>query len=160
MTRRRRGFGDTLERLSSVATRWTGSTPALMLAVGMLVLWLLTGPIFHFSDTWQLVMNTITSIITFVMVFLIQRTQNKDSLAVQLKLNELVAVMQGASNRLIDVEDLSETELKVLHTYYRRLAEISKTEEDLGKSHSVEEAQERHKLKHPSHGKPKAPAAS
>src|SRR5262245_5374187 len=136
----RDGLGHLLERVSSAATRWTGSTPALLLAVGMLAVWLLMGPLFGFSDTWQLVMNTITSIITFVMVFLIQRTQNKDALAVQLKLNELVAVIEGASNRLIDVEDLSEQELKVLHKYFQRLAEMSKKDDELGKSHSVEEA--------------------
>jgi low affinity Fe/Cu permease len=143
-----------IERLSTAATSWTGSTPALLAAIGMLAVWLLTGPLFGFSDTWQLVMNTITSIITFVMVFLIQRTQNKDALAVQLKLNELVAAMQGASNRLIDVEDLSEHELKVLHKFYRRLAEMSKQDDDLGRSHSVEEAQERHAVKHSARGKP------
>lgn len=148
------GFGERLERLSSAATGWTGSTPALLSAVGMLVVWLLSGPIFHFSDTWQLVMNTITSIITFIMVFLIQRTQNKDSLAVQLKLNELVAAMQGASNHLIDVEDMSEEELKVLHTFYQRLGEMAKKDDDLGKSHSVEEAQQRHAFKHAARLKP------
>jgi low affinity Fe/Cu permease len=154
MSKGRSGFGAMLERLSSAATSWTGSTPALLAAVGMLAIWLLTGPLFHFSDTWQLVMNTITSIITFVMVFLIQRTQNKDSLAVQLKLNELVAAMQGASNRLIDVEDLTEQELKVLHQFYQRLSQMSKHDEDLGKSHSVEEAQQRHALKHSVRQKP------
>jgi low affinity Fe/Cu permease len=147
MSRKRSGFGAVCERISTSATAWTGSTPALVAAISMLFLWLLTGPAFHFSDTWQLVMNTITSIITFIMVFLIQRTQNKDSLALQLKLNELVAAMHGASNRLIDVEELSEDELKVLHRYYQRLTEMAKTDEDLGKSHSVEEAQQRHKVK-------------
>ena len=153
MTRKQSGFGDTLERLSSAATAWTGGTPALLCAVSVIVIWLVTGPLFGFSDTWQLVINTGTTIVTFVMVFLIQRAQNKESLAVQLKLNELVAAMQGASNRLIDVEDLSEQELHVLHVFYQRLAEMSRKEEDLGKSHSLDEAQERHKLKHPGHGK-------
>jgi low affinity Fe/Cu permease len=148
MAHMRRGFSATCERLSTAATRWTGSTMALVLAVSMLVVWLLTGPVFGFSDTWQLVMNTVTSIITFLMVFLIQRTQNKDSLAVQLKLNEIVAAIEGASNRLIDVEDLSEDELKVLQKYYKRLVEMSKKDEDLGKSHSVDEARERHAFKH------------
>src|SRR6476660_3384970 len=139
MAKKGSGFGQMCERVSSAATAWTGSTPALIGAIGMLAIWLLSGPAFHFSDTWQLVMNTITSIITFVMVFLIQRTQNKDSLAVQLKLNELVAAMQGASNRLIDVEELSESELKLLHAYYQRLTDMAKKDDDLGKSHSVEE---------------------
>jgi len=93
------------------------------------------------------VMNTVTSIITFLMVFLIQRSQNKESLAVQLKLNELVAAMQGASNRLIDVEDLSEKELKVLHTHYQKLVIMAKKDEGLTDSHSVEEAAERHSIK-------------
>jgi len=136
-----------LERMSGAATKWTGSSTALMLAIGSIFVWLFTGPLFGFSDTWQLVMNTATSIITFIMVFLIQRTQNKDSLAVQLKLNELVAAMEGASNRLIDVENLSEQELKVLHAHYRKLVEMSRKDEDLGKSHSVEEAEQRHTFK-------------
>ena len=96
---------------------------------------------FHFSDTWQLVINTGTTIVTFLMVFLIQRAQNKDSLAIQLKLNEIVAAMPGASNRLIDVEDLSEDDLKRLHQFYSRLAEMAKHEVDLRRSHSIEEAE-------------------
>ena len=96
-----------------------------------------------------MVINTGTTIVTFLMVFLIQRSQNKDSRALHLKLNELVAAMEGASNRLIDVEDLTEQELKVLHQFYQRLSQMSKKDDDLGKSHSVEEAQERHALKHP-----------
>ena len=147
MARTRNGFGQTLERLSSWATEATGSTPGFSLAGGMIVVWLFTGPAFHFSDTWQLVMNTITSIVTFLMVFLIQRSQNKESLAVQLKLNELVAAMQGSSNRLIDVEDLSEKELKTLHLHFRRLAEIAKKDQDLTRSHSIEEAETRHSWK-------------
>jgi len=129
------GFGQILERFSSWATAATGSTLGFSLAAAMIVVWLFTGPVFHYSDTWQLVMNTITSIITFLMVFLIQRSQNKESLAVQLKLNELVAAVQGSSNRLIDVEDLSEKELKTLQVHFRRLAEIAKKAEDLLRSH-------------------------
>lgn len=160
MSTERKGLGQRFERISTAATSWTGSTPALLAAVGMLAIWLLTGPVFHFSDTWQLVMNTITSIITFIMVFLIQRTQNKDSLAVQLKLNEIVAAVQGASNRLIDVEDMSESELKVLHKFYRQLAEMAKKDEDLGRSHSVDEAQQRHAFKHRAREKPGPSGAS
>ena len=81
-------------------------------AVGVVIVWALLGPVFHFSDTWQLVINTGTTIVTFLMVFLIQRSQNKDSLAIHLKLNEIVAVLQGASNRLINVEDLTEQEVR------------------------------------------------
>jgi low affinity Fe/Cu permease len=147
MVRKRSTLGQRCEALSTAATTWTGSTSALIGAVSMLTVWLITGPIFGFSDTWQLVMNTITSIITFLMVFLIQRTQNKDSLAVQLKLNELVAAVQGASNRLIDVEDLSEEELRLLHSHFQRLVHMAKKDGDLGQSHSIEEAQHRHSLK-------------
>jgi len=136
-----------LERLASWATRWTGSTTAFVLAMVFVILWLVTGPLFHWSDTWQLVANTITTIITFLMVFLIQRTQNKDSLAMQLKLNEMVAALEGASNRLIGVEDLSEVELRTLHQHYGRLAEMAK-ERHLTESHSVEEAEARHLRKH------------
>src|SRR5204863_3312286 len=106
-----------LEHFAAAATRWTGSTSAFIAAVGVIVIWLITGPIFHFSDTWQLVINTGTTIITFLMVFLIQRAQNKDALAVQLKLNEIVAALEGASNRLISIEDLSEEDLKTLHIH-------------------------------------------
>src|SRR2546421_5747426 len=134
-------------RCATWASRWTGSTPAFLLACIVIVLWLATGPIFHFSDTWQLVINTSTTIITFLMVFLIQRAQNKDALAVQLKLNEIVAALEGASNRLISIEDLSEEELKVLHIHYQRLAEMAKTEFQLKVSHSIEEAELRHAMK-------------
>src|SRR5512133_1309855 len=108
-------IGLQLERIATAVTRWTGSTSAFALACATLLIWALTGPLFGFSDTWQLVINTGTTIVTFLMVFLIQRTQNKDSLALHLKLNEIVAALQGASNRLIDVESLSEQELNLLH---------------------------------------------
>jgi low affinity Fe/Cu permease len=148
MAHRRGGFGEVCERMSTAATSWTGSTSALISAVSIIVIWLISGPLFHYSDTWQLVINTGTTIITFLMVFLIQRSQNKESLAVQLKLNELVAAVQGASNRLIDVEDLTEDELKVLHKFYQRLSAMAKHDDDLGRSHSVDEAQNRHNVKH------------
>jgi len=135
-----------IERFATWATRWTGSTMAFCLAVGTIMVWLITGPIFRWSDTWQLVINTGTTIITFIMVFLIQRTQNKDSLAIQLKLNEVVAAIEGASNRLISVEDLSEAELRTLHEHYEKLAEMAK-EHRLTDSHSIEEAEARHKFK-------------
>jgi low affinity Fe/Cu permease len=141
------GLGFALERFSLRATEWAGSSWAFAVACAVVLVWLLTGPIFHFSDTWQLVINTGTTIITFVMVFLIQRAQNKESRAVQLKLNEIVAAISGASNRLIDVEKLSESELRTLHDHYCKLADLSAKEGDLLKSHSVEEATERHKLK-------------
>ena len=141
-------------RLASLATEWTGSTTAFTLAFTVIVVWLVTGPLFHYSDTWQLVINTGTTIVTFLMVFLIQRAQNKDALAVQLKLSELVAAIDGASNRLISVEDLSEEELKVLQIHFQRLAEMSRRDEDLSHSHSVEEAEARHALKRDRRRKP------
>src|SRR5882757_2714347 len=106
--RQRSGAGRLLERWSYRVTLWTGSSWAFACAFLIIVGWLVTGPIFHFSDTWQLVINTGTTIVTFLMVFLIQRSQNKDSLAIQLKLNELVASHEYASNRLVNVESLSE----------------------------------------------------
>jgi low affinity Fe/Cu permease len=141
------GLGLWLEQSASSVTRWTGSTSAFTLACGIIVVWLLTGPYFHFNDTWQLVINTGTTIVTFLMVFLIQRTQNKDSLALHLKLNEVVAALEGASNRLIDVESLTEQELEVLHSHYARLAQMATQDAKITQSHSVEEAEQRHRKK-------------
>jgi low affinity Fe/Cu permease len=146
------GLGRVLERGSQLVTHWTGSSMAFALAALVIVMWLATGPLFHFSDTWQLVINTGTTIVTFLMVFLIQRAQNKDALAIQLKLNELVAAVQGASNRLIAVEELSERELDALHQHYCRLADMAKRDIDLLKSHSIEEAEHRHREKSRSRG--------
>ena len=136
-----------LEWFATVATRWSGGSPAFAIALAIVVIWVLSGPLFGFSDTWQLVINTGTTIITFLMVFLIQRAQNKDALAIQLKLNELVAAMAGASNRLIDVEDLSEEELRTLHKFYERLARMAKKDASIGESHSIDEADRRHERK-------------
>ena len=140
------------ERFAVAATTFTGSVPAFAVALGIIVVWGVTGPLFHFSDTWQLVINTGTTIVTFLMVFLIQQTQNKDGLAIQLKLNELVAALEGASNRLISVEDLTGEELRVLHAHYQRLAQMAKEAADTQKSHSIEEAERRHQVK-ARHGK-------
>jgi len=134
--------GPLLERFAHAATLASGTSMAFALALAVVVVWVVTGPLFGFSDTWQLVINTGTTIVTFLMVFLIQRTQNKDSIAVQLKLNELVAAMDGASHRLINVEDLSEEDLAVLHAYYCRLATLAKQQGDVRASHSIEEAEE------------------
>ena len=136
------------ERLAEHIGRWTGSTLAFMLAAGIVVAWALTGPIFGFSDTWQLVINTGTTVVTFLMVFLIQRAQNKDAQATQLKLNEIVSAIEGASNRLVNVEDLSEHELEVLHEHYRTLARMAAAAGRITQSHSIEEAERRHEKKH------------
>ncbi len=146
-TKQRNGIGLRLERAATAVTRWTGSTSAFALAFGIIVVWALSGSYFNYSDTWQLVINTGTTIVTFLMVFLIQRSQNKDSLAIHLKLNEIVAAVEGASNRLIDVESLTEQELTVLHRHYGKLAQMAKQDASLTKSHSIEEAQVRHKRK-------------
>lgn len=135
------------EKFANVATRATGSTTAFLLALGVIIAWVISGPIFHYSDTWQLVINTGTTIVTFLMVFLIQKAQNKDSLALQLKLNELVAAAELASNRLVDVEDLTEEELRTLHRYYEKLAHLAKKDNRLNASHSIEEAMKDHERK-------------
>jgi low affinity Fe/Cu permease len=134
-------------RLARYATDWSGTTVAFGMAVFVIVVWAFTRPLFDSFDTWQLVINTLTTIVTFLMVFLIQRAQNKDSQAVHLKLNELVAAVEGASNRLVNAENLTEDELRVLHEHYRKLVELAKSDAHVTDSHSVEEAVERHKGK-------------
>ncbi|MBS1563121.1 MAG: low affinity iron permease family protein [Bacteroidetes bacterium] len=128
-------------------TKAAGSTVAFACAFLIVIAWAISGPFFHYSETWQLVINTGTTIITFLMVFLIQKAQNKDSLAIQLKLNELVAAHKAASNRLVDVENMTEDELKVIQKYYRELSRYSQNEESLQQSHSIEEAHELHEEK-------------
>ena len=135
------------ERFAAAVTKATGSTTAFIIALALVIIWGVTGPVFHFSETWQLVINTGTTIITFLMVFLIQKAQNKDSLAIQLKLNELVAAHEFASNRLVNVENMSEDELKVIQKYYARLSSMTKKEESLQQSHSIDEAKELRDIK-------------
>jgi low affinity Fe/Cu permease len=132
------------ERASHAVSEAAGSTPAFTVAFGIVLVWAISGPIFGFSDTWQLVINTGTTIVTFLMVFLIQRAQNKDAKAVALKLNEIVAVMQGASNHLVNAEDLGEKELDTLHSHYAHLAKLARRDGDVAASHSIEEAESRH----------------
>jgi low affinity Fe/Cu permease len=132
-----------LEQLSIRVTEWAGSSVAFGIAATTVIVWAATGPVFHYSNTWQLVINTGTTIVTFLMVFLIQRAQNKDSRAAQLKLNEIVAALEGASNRLINVEDLSEEEIVVLRRHYAEIAKICRSRDNLLESHSIEEARER-----------------
>lgn len=129
---------------SKTFTRVAGSPFTTIGAMVLILLWLVSGPLFGFSDTWQLVINTGTTIITFLMVFIIQQSQNRDSLAIQIKLNELIAANEKASNRLVDVEDLTEDELEILKTFYIKLAEKIKKEKNIKASHSLEEAEVRH----------------
>jgi low affinity Fe/Cu permease len=151
MARKKSSLSHMLEEFSLKATQATGTSTAFILALAVLVVWGLSGPLFHFSDTWQLVINTGTTIVTFLMVFLIQRTQNKDALAIHMKLNEIVAALEGASNRLIDVEDLTEGEIQTLHKHYQRLVAMAKEDLKLTQSHSIEEAEARHNIKHSRH---------
>ena len=147
MTRFRRAqsrMGRRFEQASQLVTHWTGTSWAFTIACLMIIAWLVCGPVFGFSDTWQMVINTCTTIITFLMVFLIQRTQNKESLAIHLKLNELIAATEGASNRLVDVEELSEEDLDVLHEYYSSLAQAVERETNIRQSHSIDDGKGPH----------------
>jgi low affinity Fe/Cu permease len=108
------------DRFASLVTRFAGSPVAFGLAIISVILWMVTGPIFHYSEDWQLVINTGTTIVTFLMVFLIQQSQNKDSVALHLKLNELIASHRAASNGMIGIEDASEEELRRLAAVYLR----------------------------------------
>ncbi|MDK3025285.1 low affinity iron permease family protein [Cupriavidus taiwanensis] len=135
------------DRFAGGATRHAGSPTAFVLAVGVVVAWALTGPMFGYSETWQLVINTGTTIVTFLMVFLIQQSQNKDAVAVHLKLNELLASHREASNMLVSIEDLDEEELRQLVSFYRQLAELADQEDGIKTSHSLDEARENHAAK-------------
>ena len=137
----------TFDRFSNKVTKATGSPVAFMIAVGVVLLWALTGPIFKFSDTWQLVINTGTTIITFLMVFVIQQSQNKDTMALHLKMNELIAASRTASNRLIDAEDLGEEELTAIKNFYIELSKLSQKEKNIFATHSVDEARKNHAIK-------------
>ncbi len=141
------------ERASKRIVDATGSATAFFLAMGIVIAWAVSGPAFHYSETWQLVINTGTTIVTFLMVFLIQQQQNKDSLAIHLKLNELIAATKGASNRLIDAEDFSEAELRAIHRYFERLADEAEGDADAGKACSVEEGHHGDEFHH-RHGHP------
>lgn len=136
-----------LGRLARHAADWSGTSTAFALASLIIILWAFSRPLFDSFDTWQLVINTATTIITFLMVFLIQRAQNKDSKAVHLKLNEIVAALEGASNRLVNVEDLTEDEVATLHQHYCELVKLAKKAGSLKDSRSVEDAAERHERK-------------
>jgi low affinity Fe/Cu permease len=112
-------------QFAHATSAWTGNPTAFLLAVAVVIVWVVTGPFFHYSDTWQLVINTGTTIVTFLMVFLIQNTQNRDTLAIQLKLSELVLAMKGAKNEFAAIEDLNDEELQSLHEECRSRAEMT-----------------------------------
>lgn len=135
------------DSISSWITHKTGSPAASVIAFLLIIIWAASGPLFHFSDTWQLVINTSTTIITFLMVFIIQQSQNKDTAAIHLKLNELIASHGGASNRLVDIEDLTEEEIKILKQFYVKLSQKAGKEKDLHTTHTLDEAEENHTQK-------------
>ena len=147
-----KGIRLVFDQFASRVTKATGSPISFFIAILAIIIWAATGPVFHYSDTWQLVINTGTTIITFLMVFVIQQSQNKDTIALQIKLNELIACNAEASNRLIDVEDLTEEELEVLKKFYVKLSRLSRKEIDVKASHSLEEAIQSHEKK--TKGKP------
>lgn len=135
------------ESFSARITKAAGKPLAFILAVFVILAWIITGPVFHYSDTWQLVINTGTTVITFLMVFLIQQSQNKDSVALQLKLNELIAASSTASNRLVNIEDISAEELETIKKFYISLAALAKKESDIHSTHSIDEASVFHSKK-------------
>jgi low affinity Fe/Cu permease len=118
-------------RIAKASSKWCGRPRTFTLAVVVIAVWLITGPIFEFSDTWQLIINTATTIITFLMVFLIQHTQNRDTEAIQVKLDELIRATQGAHNALLDLEELEEDRLDAFRARYLALAEAARR--DLGR---------------------------
>jgi len=115
-------------RAAKLAARAAGRPITFMIALAIIVIWAITGPLFHFSDTWQLVINTSTTIITFLMVFLIQNTQNRDTEAIQIKLDELIRAVENAHNALLDLEELEDDELDAIRKDYLDLAKIAREE--------------------------------
>ena len=144
MMKKKKNF---FERFSNWATAATGSSAAFITAITVILIWLVTGPVFQYSDTWQLIINTGTTIVTFLMVFLIQKSQNKDSKAIHLKLNELLASHEGTSNQMVNIEDLTEEELDHLYKFYIRLSDLAQQESDLTTTHSIDAAEENQQRK-------------
>lgn len=122
---KRHPLNEKFSHFAQQISQWTGHPAAFALAVAIVIIWAVTGPVFDYSDTWQLVINTGTTIVTFLMVFLIQHTQNRDTLSLQLKLSELVLAMKGAKNKFAAIEDLSDDELEELHEECRKRAEFT-----------------------------------
>ena len=136
-----------VEEWSSKIIRLAGTSTALTVALVLVIVWAIAGFHFHFSEHWQMIIETTSSVVTFLMVFLIQKSQNKDSLSIQLKLNELVAANELASNRLVNVEGMSEDELKIIQKYYSKLGDFAKKQENLQESHSIDEQHNEHEIK-------------
>src|SRR5580692_1769880 len=136
-----------IENLALKIIEAAGSNMALAFSFGIVALWVVSGVIFGFSQRWASIIGTSSSVITILMVFLIQKTQNKDSLAIQLKLNELVAAHGSASNRLVNVEGMTEEELKVIQKYYMKLSAFAKKQDTLTESHSIDEMHMEHAIR-------------
>jgi low affinity Fe/Cu permease len=136
-----------VENLALKIIEGAGSNMALAFSFGLVGLWVVSGFFFGFSQKWASIIGTFSSVITILMVFLIQKTQNKDSLAIQLKLNELVAAHGSASNRLVNVEGMTEEELKVIQKYYMKLSDFAKKQDTLTESHSIDELHKEHEIK-------------
>lgn len=136
------GNHSAFDRFAGYITVWAGSPWAFLLALLAVIVWAVTGPFYHFSETWQIVINTGTTIVTFLMVFLIQQSQNKDSLAIHIKLNELLAAHELASNRVVAIEDLDEAELATLREFYCELSRRAAADGGVKESHSLDEARE------------------
>ena len=135
------------DKFAGVITRAAGSPWAFMSAVIIVLGWAVSGPLLNYSESWQLVINTGTTIVTFLMVFLIQQAQNKDSLAIHIKLNELLASQQTASNRTIAVEELDEEDLQTLREFYCKLSRLAQKEGGIKSTHSLDDADDAHAQK-------------
>ncbi len=136
-----------LEKAAINATVVAGKTTTFVFAFSLVMLWLALGFTYDFSEHWFLIFTTVPTVITFLMVFLLQKSQNKDSLAIQLKLNELVAAHEAASNRLVSVENMTEDELNVLKKYYGKLSDFAAKEQSMQQSHSIDEIHAEHDIK-------------
>lgn len=139
---RLKGTHSIFDRFAGKVTQYAGSPWAFAVALLAILVWGTTGPMFHYSEDWQMVVNTGTTIVTFLMVFLIQQSQNKDSLAVHIKLNELLAAHEMASNRVVAIETLDEADLAVLRKFYCQLAAEAENEGGIKRSHSLDDARE------------------
>jgi low affinity Fe/Cu permease len=142
-----RSLNNRIEDLASKIMGLAASTSMLIFVFFLVFIWIVFGFIFQFSEKWEMVIGTSSSVVTILMVFLIQKSQNKHSLSIQLKLNELVAANEKASNRLVNVEGLTEEELKVIEKYYSKLSIFAKNQGDLLQSHSIDEIHEEHAIK-------------
>ena len=141
MVKKKKNIKQTFTKFSLWVTKATGTPTAFLIALLIVIVWAATGSLFNYSETWELIINTGTTIVTFLMIFVIQQSQNRDTTALHLKLNELIAANEFTSNRLISSEDLTEEELELIKSYYAKIAEISKKNKTLFETHSLDEAE-------------------